>query len=81
MKKLFLTGFAATLILMSCNKDEKIQAASLEQQKLDYQARQIDIEKQKLAIEKEKINFERQKDSLIKVTEEKEAERKAEANN
>mgnify|MGYP001758629504 CR=1 FL=1 len=43
----------------------------MEQQKLDYQARQIDLEKQKLAIEKEKINFEKQKDSLNKVNEEK----------
>ena len=56
MKKLFVTGFAATLILSSCNKDEKLQTASLEQQKLDYQVRQIELEKQKLAIEKEKIN-------------------------
>ena len=45
MKKLFVTGFAATLILSSCNKDEKLQTASLEQQKLDYQVRQIELEK------------------------------------
>jgi hypothetical protein len=71
MKNLFLTGASIILLLTSCNKDEKIQTASLEQQKLDYQARQIDIEKQKLAIEKEKINFEKQKDSLNKVEAEK----------
>ena len=80
MKKLILTGFAATLFLSSCNKDEKIQTVSLEQQKLDYQTRQLDLEKQKLAIEKEKINFEKQKDSLNKAAEEKEKARVA-ANN
>ena len=72
MKSLFLTGAVSVLLLTSCNKDEKLQTTtSLEQQKLDYQARQIDLEKQKLAIEKEKINFEKQKDSLNKVNEEK----------
>lgn len=72
MKSLFLTGAVSVLLLTACNKDEKLQTTtSLEQQKLDYQARQIDLEKQKLAIEKEKINFEKQKDSLNKVNEEK----------
>ena len=77
MKGLFLIATLSVITLSSCKKDdEKMQTASLEQQKLDYQSRQIDLEKQKLAIEKEKINFERQKDSLNKVAEDKEQARK-----
>lgn len=69
MKNIVLTGLVSISLLTACNKqDQKVEGPTLEQQKLEYQAKQLDIEKQKLAIEKEKFAFEQQKktDSLEK---------------
>lgn len=68
-KKLFLTGSLSVLMLAACTKDNKVAEKSVEQQKMEFQARQLEIEKQKLAIEKEKIAYETQKkqDSIAEV--------------
>lgn len=68
MKKILMAGAASVLMLTACKKTEPtVTEKSLEQEKIEFQARQLEIEKQKLAIEKEKIAFERAKDSLAKV--------------
>ena len=68
-KKLFLTSSLSVLMLAACTKDNKVAEKSVEQQKMEFQARQLEIEKQKLAIEKEKIAYETQKkqDSIAEV--------------
>lgn len=74
MKNLLLTGALSVLTLTACKKDDTTTAQkSLEQEKLEFQARQLEIEKQKFAIEKEKIAFEKAKDSIAKVEKEKQA--------
>ncbi len=50
-------------VLTSCKKEDQVAQKSIEQQKIEYQARQLEIEKQKLAIEKEKFAYEAQKRS------------------
>ena len=68
MKSIVIATFSSLLVMTSCTKDNKVVAEkSIDQQKLEYQARQLEIEKQKLAIEREKIAFERAKDSLARV--------------
>jgi len=67
MKKVVLAGFISVMIMTACKKDNQTAEKSLEQQKIEFQARQLDIEKQKLAIEKERIVYEAQKkaDSIV----------------
>lgn len=69
MKSVVITGILSVFLLTACKKDDSVAEKSLEQQKLEFQARQLDIEKQKLAIEKEKMAYEAQKkaDSLVEV--------------
>ena len=68
MKSIIISTFTSIVLLSSCTKEDKAVAEkSIDQQKLEYQARQLEIEKQKLAIEQEKIAFERAKDSLARV--------------
>lgn len=69
MKNILILGAASVMMLTACKKDDANSQTSLEQEKMEYQARQLDIERQKLAIEKEKIAFERAKDSIAKVEE------------
>ena len=67
-----MTGILSVLTLTACKKDETVTAQkSIEQERLEFQARQLEIEKQKLAIEKEKIAFEKAKDSIAKSEKEK----------
>ncbi|MHA6696959.1 YMGG-like glycine zipper-containing protein [Chryseobacterium sp. A301] len=73
MKAIVILGAASVLMLSGCKKDETVAQKSLEQEKIEYQARQLEIERQKLAIEKEKMVFERAKDSIAKVESEKQA--------
>lgn len=69
-----MTGILSVLTLTACKKDETVTAQkSIEQERLEFQARQLEIEKQKLAIEKEKIAFEKAKDSIAKSEKEKQA--------
>lgn len=69
MKKILMAGTASLLMLTACKKNEpSVTEKSLEQEKIEFQARQLEIEKQKLAIEKEKLAFERAKDSLARVS-------------
>lgn len=67
MKKIVLAGFISVMVMTACKKDNQTAEKSLEQQKIEFQARQLDIEKQKLAIEKERIVYEAQKkaDSIV----------------
>jgi hypothetical protein len=70
MKNIVLAGVISIFTLTACNKnDNKVTEKTLEQQKLEFQARQLDIEKQKLAIEKERFAYEEQKraDSIAEV--------------
>ncbi|WP_226063919.1 YMGG-like glycine zipper-containing protein [Kaistella polysaccharea] len=68
-KNLFLTSTLSVLMLAACTKDNTVAEKSLDQQKMEFQARQLEIEKQKLAIEKEKMAYETQKkeDSIAEV--------------
>jgi len=61
MKNIVAAGLMSMMILTACKKDDQIAEKSLEQQKIEFQARQLEIEKQKLAIEKEKMAYEAQK--------------------
>lgn len=61
MRKIVLAGFLSVFLMTACKKDDRTAEKSLEEQKLEFQARQLDIEKQKLAIEKEKLVYEAQK--------------------
>lgn len=61
MKNIVAAGLMSMIILTACKKDDQIAEKSLEQQKIEFQARQLEIEKQKLAIEKEKMAYEAQK--------------------
>lgn len=71
MRSVIITSLASLLLLTACKKEEETVAVkSLDQQKLEYQAKQLEIERQKLAIEQEKIKFEKAKDSLEKVQQE-----------
>lgn len=70
MKNIVLTGLISIFTLTACKKDDnKVAEKTLEQQKLEFQARQLDIEKQKLAIERERFAYETQKrtDSIAEV--------------
>lgn len=69
MKRVMIAGFASALLLTACKKDNEVAVKSLEQQKMEFQARQLEIEKQKLAIEKEKFEYDAQKkaDSIAEV--------------
>lgn len=70
MKNIVLAGVISIFTLTACKKDDnKVAEKTLEQQKLEFQARQLDIEKQKLAIEKERFAYEAQKrtDSIAEV--------------
>lgn len=69
MKNILLAGFLSVITLTACKKDDVVAEKSLEQQKIEFQARQLEIEKQKLAIEKEKFVYETQKkaDSIAEV--------------
>lgn len=75
MKNILLAGFVSVIILTACKKDDQVAEKSLEQQKVEFQARQLEIEKQKLAIEKERFAYETQKrtDSIAEVQQEKAA--------
>ncbi|CAD7810187.1 hypothetical protein CHRY9390_02136 [Chryseobacterium aquaeductus] len=75
MKNILLTGLVSVIVLTACKKDDQIAEKSLEQQKIEFQARQLEIEKQKLAIEKERFAYEAQKrsDSLAEVQKERTA--------
>lgn len=67
MRNIIIAGAASLLMLTACEKqDSKVAEKSLEQQKIEFQAKQLEIERQKLAIDKEKMQFEMQKraDSL-----------------
>ena len=68
-KNIFLTGTLSVLMLAACTKEPSVAEKSLDQQKIEFQARQLEIEKQKLAIEKEKMAYEIQKkaDSIEQV--------------
>ena len=70
MKNIVLAGVISIFTLTACKKDDnKVAKKTLEQQKLEFQARQLDIEKQKLAIERERFAYEAQKrtDSIAEV--------------
>ncbi|MFC0426763.1 glycine zipper domain-containing protein [Chryseobacterium scophthalmum] len=70
MKNIVLAGVISIFTLTACKKDDnKVAEKTLEQQKLEFQARQLDIEKQKLAIERERFAYEAQKrtDSIAEV--------------
>ena len=70
MKNIILAGVISIFTLTACKKDDnKVAEKTLEQQKLEFQARQLDIEKQKLAIERERFAYEAQKrtDSIAEV--------------
>jgi hypothetical protein len=70
MKNIVLAGVISIFALTACKKDDnKVAEKTLEQQKLEFQARQLDIEKQKLAIERERFAYEAQKrtDSIAEV--------------
>ena len=54
MKNILVTGLVSIMVLTACKKDDQVAEKSLEQQKMEFQARQLEIEKQKLAIEKVK---------------------------
>lgn len=71
MRHILLIGAFSAMALTSCTKEDTTAQKTLEQEKMEYQARQLDIERQKLAIEKEKIAFERAKDSIEKVEQQK----------
>jgi len=75
MKNILLTGLVSAIMLTACKKDDQVAEKTLEQQKIEFQARQLEIEKQKLAIEKERFAYETQKrtDSIAEVQKEKEA--------
>lgn len=60
-KTAVLTGTLTIFMITGCKKEETVAEKSLEQQKIEFQARQLEIEKQKLAIEKEKFAYETQK--------------------
>ena len=55
MKNIVTAGFMSVLLMTACTKDNTVAEKTLEQQKIEFQARQLEIEKQKLAIEKEKM--------------------------
>lgn len=70
MKNIVLAGVISIFALTACKKDDnKVAEKTLEQQKLEFQARQLDTEKQKLAIERERFAYEAQKrtDSIAEV--------------
>ncbi len=73
MKNIWIAGAFSILMLGACNKKEDVAQKSLEQEKIEYQARQLEIEKQKLAIEKEKMAFERSRDSIAEVEKKQQA--------
>ena len=75
MKSILVAGVMSMLMLTACKKDNTVAEKSLEQQKIEFQARQLEIEKQKLAIEKEKMAYETQKkaDSIAEVNKAKAA--------
>lgn len=79
MKKIVLAGFLSVIVMTACKKDDRTAEKSLEQQKLEFQARQLDIEKQKLAIEKERIVYDAQK-KVDSITESKKKKAVAENN-
>ena len=49
MKNILTAGFMSILLMTACTKDNSVAEKSLEQQKMEFQARQLEIEKQKLA--------------------------------
>ncbi len=61
MKKIVLAGFLSVFLITACKKDDRVAEKSLEEQKLEFQARQLEIEKQKLAIEKENWSMKHRK--------------------
>lgn len=61
MKNIVAAGVMSMVLLTACKKNDQVAEKSLDQQKMEFQARQLDIEKQKLAIEKEKMAYEAQK--------------------
>ncbi len=66
MKNIVLTGLVSISLLTACNKqDQKVEGPTLEQQKLEYQAKQLDIEKQKLAIEKKNLLLNNRKKQIV----------------
>lgn len=73
MKNILLAGLVSVITLTACKKDDQVAEKTLEQQKIEFQARQLEIEKQKLAIEKERFAYETQKrtDSIAEVQKEK----------
>lgn len=75
MKNILLAGLVSVITLTACKKDDQVAEKTLEQQKIEFQARQLEIEKQKLAIEKERFAYETQKrtDSIAEVQKEKAA--------
>ncbi|SFN15988.1 Glycine zipper [Chryseobacterium oleae] len=79
MRKIVLTGILSVFLLTACKKDDRTAEKSLEEQKLEFQARQLDIEKQKLAIEKEKLVYEAQK-KVDSISESKKTQAAAAAN-
>ncbi|MGH1519476.1 YMGG-like glycine zipper-containing protein [Chryseobacterium sp. JK1] len=79
MKKIVLAGFLSVFLVTACKKDDRTAEKSLEEQKLEFQARQLDIERQKLAIEKEKLVYEAQK-TADSISESKKAKAIAESN-
>ncbi|MFZ4930253.1 YMGG-like glycine zipper-containing protein [Chryseobacterium sp. Mn2064] len=79
MKKIVLAGFLSVFLVTACKKDDRTAEKSLEEQKLEFQARQLDIERQKLAIEKEKLVYEAQK-KADSISESKKAKAIAESN-
>lgn len=79
MNKIVLAGILSVFLLTACKKDDRTAEKSLEEQKLEFQARQLDIEKQKLAIEKERLVYEVQK-KADSISETKKAKATAESN-
>jgi len=61
MKNIVLAGLISVFALSACKKDDRVAEKTLEQQKMEFQARQLEIEKQKLAIERERFAYETQK--------------------
>lgn len=43
MKRVMIAGFASALLLTACKKDNEVAVKSLEQQKMEFQARQLEI--------------------------------------
>jgi sRNA-binding protein len=80
MKNIVLTGLLSVFLMTACKKDDQVAEKSLEQQKIEFQAKQLEIEKQKLAIEKEKMAYESQKkaDSIVESNKAKSAARNSE---